>query len=173
MLHSVVLTKSGNVFCFGDNTYGQLGIGKTIASGTSVPQNVIKLQNIVKIASNHHSAAISEQGDLYFWGTGVFGTFYEPQIVKGGIVDVSIGGSFGILRDKEGLLWSWGQNDFGELGQNDTKARMYPNPISALKRKNILKLACGGQFAISIGQSKADAPKLLAETQYNTASLFN
>ena len=84
-MHSVVLTKSGNVYCFGDNTYGQLGIGKTIVSGTSVPQNVIKLQNIVKIASNHHSAALIEQGDLYFWGTGVFGTFYEPQIVKGGI----------------------------------------------------------------------------------------
>jgi len=34
---------------------------------------------------------------LYFWGTGVFGTFYEPKVViDGDIVDVSVGGSFGI-----------------------------------------------------------------------------
>lgn len=38
LLHSVILTRAGTVFCFGDNTYGQLGIGKTIANGTSVPQ---------------------------------------------------------------------------------------------------------------------------------------
>jgi hypothetical protein len=57
---------------------------------------VKSLKNIVKIASNHHSAAISSNHDLYFWGTGVFGTFYEPQIVQGNMSDVCIGGSFGI-----------------------------------------------------------------------------
>jgi len=81
---------------FGDNTFGQLGIGMTQSNGTSIPQPIPKLKNVVKIASNHHSAAITNNGDLYFWGTGVFGTFYEPQLVQGGILDVSIGGSFGI-----------------------------------------------------------------------------
>lgn len=55
--------------------------------------------------------------------------------MEGGIIEVSIGGSFGIAKDKDGLLWSWGQNESGELGQNDLKMRIYPHPILALKRK--------------------------------------
>ena len=30
------------------------------------------------------------------------------MVMEGGIVEVSIGGSFGIAKDKDGLLWSWG-----------------------------------------------------------------
>ena len=51
------------------------------------------------------------------------------------IAEVSIGGSFGIARDKDGLLWTWGQNSNGELGLNDMKTRLYPHPILTLKRK--------------------------------------
>lgn len=107
------------------------------------------------MATNHHSAAISETGDLYFWGTGVFGTFYEPQLVQGNMMDVEIGGSFGIAKDIDGMLWSWGQNEFGELGQNDTKARLYPNLIGSLKRKAVNRVACGGSFAILIGVDRS------------------
>lgn len=54
---------------------------------------------------------------MFFWGTGVFGTFNEPKmIIDADIIDVSVGGSFGIATDKDGLLWSWGQNSSGELG---------------------------------------------------------
>lgn len=69
----------------------------------------LPIKGITKIASNHHSAAISGKGELYFWGTGVFGTFYEPRVViDADIREVSIGGNFGIAQDKEGLLWAWG-----------------------------------------------------------------
>ncbi len=74
----------------------------------------LKLPRIVKISCNHHSAAIGEKGELFFWGTGVFGTFYEPKmVVDSDIVDVSIGGSFGVAQDRSGILWSWGQNSSG------------------------------------------------------------
>lgn len=57
----------------------------------------LPLERIVKIASNHHSAAISNKGELFFWGTGVFGTYYVPRmIIDSEIVDVSIGGTFGV-----------------------------------------------------------------------------
>ena len=66
---------------------------------------------IRKISCNHHTAAINELGALFFWGTGVFGTFNEPKmIIDADIVDVAVGGSFGVATDKDGLLWSWGQN---------------------------------------------------------------
>jgi len=55
-----------------------------------------------------------------------------------------------MAQDKEGLLWTWGQNQTGELGLNDLKTRLYPNPILSLKKKVIKTFACGGQFAIAL-----------------------
>ena len=67
---------------------------------------------------------------------------------------MSVGGSFGIAKDKDGMLWTWGQNTNGELGLNDTKTRLYPHPILSLKRKHITKAVCGGSFAVAIGPDK-------------------
>ena len=65
----------------------------------------------MSISCNHHSAAIGQFGELYFWGTSVFGTFFEPKmVIDSGIVQVSVGGCFGVAKDKDGMLWSWGQN---------------------------------------------------------------
>lgn len=113
------------------------------------------ITGIKKLSCNHHTAAINEHGALYFWGTGVFGIFNEPRIIiDSDIEDVSVGGSFGIARDKDGLLWSWGQNTSGELGHSDTSTKLYPIPILQLKRKPIQNVICGGAFAIAIGEHK-------------------
>jgi alpha-tubulin suppressor-like RCC1 family protein len=33
---------------------------------------------VKKVAAGHHSAAVTDTGALYMWGTGVFGEFYTP-----------------------------------------------------------------------------------------------
>jgi alpha-tubulin suppressor-like RCC1 family protein len=93
----------------------------------------LRLREIQQVACNHHAAAIGPNGELYFWGTGVFGTFYEPKlIIESDIVDVSVGGCFGVAKDKTGLLWAWGKNSFGELCQQDKETRNQPHPIMQL-----------------------------------------
>ena len=101
---------TGRVVSFGDNQFGQLGLGVNAGiTSTGMPTQIPDLVNIKAIACNHHSAAIGQRGELYFWGTGVFGTFFEPRVVvESDISEVSIGGSFGIAKDKDGLLWTWG-----------------------------------------------------------------
>ena len=59
------------------------------------------------------------------------------MVVEGGIIDISIGGSFGTALDRDGLIWSWGSNSNGELGIGDYEAKPYPYPVSHLKTKNI------------------------------------
>lgn len=97
------------------------------------------LHNVVSVASGHHSAAITSSGALYFWGTGVFGSFYEPKlVVDSDIVALSIGGCFGAAVDRDGLIWTWGSNSKGELGMGDFEARPYPFPVSQLKSKKVV-----------------------------------
>lgn len=124
------------------------------------PTVIPNLTNIKKIACNHHTAAIGSKGELYFWGTGVFGTYLQPRMVLDkNVVDVNIGGCFGMAQDMEGLLWTWGQNNSGELGLNDYKTRLHPHPILQLKKKQIKKFACGGAFAVALGKDKRIASK--------------
>ena len=74
-----------------------MGLGPNAGKCKSIPSKIQSLSNIVKIACSHHSAALSRTGELYFWGTSIFGSLYEPKLVMGSdIVDMSIGGCFGI-----------------------------------------------------------------------------
>lgn len=72
------------------------------------------------IKAGSFSASIShDTGDLYLWGSGVFGEFLTPHRVKtinGSVVDVSIGNHFGVALSNEGAIYTWGHNNSGELG---------------------------------------------------------
>lgn len=72
------------------------------------------------IAAGSFSGSIShDSGDLYLWGSGVFGEFLTPHRVKtiqGVTLEVSIGNHFGSAVNKDGVVYSWGHNNSGELG---------------------------------------------------------
>jgi X-linked retinitis pigmentosa GTPase regulator len=82
------------------------------------------------IRAGSFSASIShDTGDLYVWGSGVFGEFLTPHRVKtinGITTDVAIGNHFGVAINKEGTLYTWGHNNSGELGQGDFEERATP-----------------------------------------------
>ena len=82
------------------------------------------------IAAGSFSAAISEEKmDLFLWGTGSFGEFLTPHRVKkikGQTVSVAVGNGFGVALSNHGYLYSWGVNDFGQLGSGDFKIRTTP-----------------------------------------------
>ena len=64
---SCALTGSGDVWCWGDNTYGQLGIGTTTMS--NVPVQVTGLSNITSLsAGSSHVCAIDSSNALWCWG---------------------------------------------------------------------------------------------------------
>ena len=69
--HSLVLCENNHVYAFGDNSFGQLGIGNR--KKKFYPQRVPLLSNLNIIllqAGGRHSAAITQSGALYTWGAG-------------------------------------------------------------------------------------------------------
>ena len=67
------------------------------------------------IAAGSFSASISkDRGELFIWGTGVFGKFVLPKIVymsnNEEIKSISIGNQFSIALSKIGSVYSWGIN---------------------------------------------------------------
>lgn len=61
----MVLTKNGMVYSMGGNSFGQLGIGNKKSTFRPVKINSLEDNFIEKIACGNHSAAITEQGELF------------------------------------------------------------------------------------------------------------
>ena len=66
-VHSLVLTESGEVYAWGNNVSGKLGLGDTEARLT--PTKVEGLPKVKAIAAGiEHSLALTESGEVYAWG---------------------------------------------------------------------------------------------------------
>ena len=151
--HTLFLTKSKNVYATGYNSHGELGLGNSLA--TFLPAKISKIQheNVVSIFAGSHSAAITEKGDLYVWGSETFGDIGEPIKFNGPnnkFIDASIGLDFGAGLDMDGMLHFWGENQSGQLGFGDFASRSSLTKNTNFDGKKVKKITCGGEFFIGI-----------------------
>ncbi|KAH1255297.1 Ultraviolet-B receptor UVR8 [Glycine max] len=74
--HSCAITVDGELYMWGKNTSGQLGLGKRAPNIVPLPTKVEYLKGInIKMAAlgSEHSVAISDGGAAFSWGIGVSG----------------------------------------------------------------------------------------------------
>jgi len=116
---SVALKTNGEVWTWGSNTYGELGLDST-DSYIDKPLQVETLSNIVDIgAGNYHAIALDEDGNVYTWGlnnSGQLGngaTADEKKPVKlnglSNIVKVDAYKNITTALDIDGNLYAWGE----------------------------------------------------------------
>jgi alpha-tubulin suppressor-like RCC1 family protein len=126
--HTLALMTDGSLIAWGDNTYGQLGVGNTVPG--MFLQRVGTDNNWVAVAAGqYHSLALKADGSLYAWGRNNGGQLGQgnttqqnsPQLVGTGYVAVARGeGAYQVMAiKKNGSLWCWGSNWFGQLGLGD------------------------------------------------------
>ena len=135
--HSLALDENGNVWAWGDNTYGQLG--QEDETDTYVPQKVEGLEHIVQIAAGgYHSLALDEGGSVWAWGRNncfQLGNEDEDSFVPkmvAGLSDITMVATkfdHNLAVEGNSALWAWGENSFGQLGQNGTVGEDAATPI--------------------------------------------
>ena len=127
LLHGMAITADGNLWVWGDNSYGQLGDGTTIER----PEPIRIMQNVVSVSAGaEYSMAVTADGRLWAWGWNAYGQLgdgtteesHVPVMVMDKIVAVSAGDaevySFAIRED--GSLWVWGDTRYSQLGSGTT-----------------------------------------------------
>lgn len=133
LIHTTFLTDKGDVYSFGFNNRGPLGLGdeepRTIATqieGAFGGEKVVGIDN-----GNGVSHAITESGKLYAWGSNTNGQLglgdrderLIPTLVEAladeTIVTVSSGVSFTLVLTADGQVWGFGANRDGQLGSPD------------------------------------------------------
>jgi alpha-tubulin suppressor-like RCC1 family protein len=66
--HTLALTRNGDVWAWGFNNNGELGVGSTMEA--YVPQRIDDLSRITAIAAgSYHSAALARDGTVWTWGS--------------------------------------------------------------------------------------------------------
>ena len=122
---SMALDENGNVYTWGLNDYGQLGLGNK--TNTKIPTIVPGIFNITKIeGGNKSSYAITDEGEVYAWGynsngqlgdgTNTIRTSPVKVVNISGIIDISASTTDQTLALKDdGTVWGWGYASLGAL----------------------------------------------------------
>jgi len=154
--HTLVLSEHGRVFSTGGNILGQLGTGDKTSSTHF--KEIEKLLNIfvIKVDAGNISGCLTDEGQVYVWGTGVFGELLFPTLLTrfiNPIKDFSIGGCSGVFVDSENVVYTWGSNVAGQLGLGDYEGRAYPVIVPLLKDYLITQVSCGKSYVLALGRT--------------------
>lgn len=158
-MHSLALDINGNVWAWGDNTYGQLG--NSNVSDSNIPVKVLGLSNVKQLAAGaSHNIALSTDGSVWSWGNNVHGQLgngttidsFSPVKVSNlnVITDITAGAAHNVVLDNRGIAWSWGMNIRGELGDGNTYASaMIPVQVNFGK---IISINSGNSHTLAIDE---------------------
>ena len=114
--HSCVLRYDHTVHCWGDNSFGQLGIGNALSQYEASP--VVQLTDVQQIALGiAHTCALLRDGRVACWGDNRFGQVtgsaeqaFTPVIVEQvqNVVKLVAGGNTTCALQSSGLVLCWG-----------------------------------------------------------------
>jgi len=136
-LHSCALTSGGVVLCWGDNFYGQLGIGGAEQSLTPVEVFFTPINVTAISTGNQHTCVVTGGGAVKRWGENRSGQVGDgttrdsifPTDVVGltsGITRIAAGGRHTCALTTGGGVKCWGANGAGQLGDGTTTQRLTP-----------------------------------------------
>lgn len=155
--HSLVLATNGFLFAWGDNKYGQLGIGHS-SSVHYIPEHVSSLVGVpfAQIcAGGHHCFSLSLSGALFGWGRNNFGQLgvnddkdhIVPILVKSlrtqRVRHVTAGEYHSAVLTEDGGVFTFGWGSYGQLGHNSNNDEYNPRKVFELMGKVVTQIACG------------------------------
>jgi alpha-tubulin suppressor-like RCC1 family protein len=146
--HTCILSETGGVQCWGDNSQGQLGNGR-LANSTA-PVNVDGLMNGVTLIAagvgsvreleafvGAHTCALTTSGGVKCWGDNDEGQLGEGKTVdrdtpadvvglKSGVKGIAAGAHHSCALTIAGNVKCWGDNSQGQLGNGTTTDSLLP-----------------------------------------------
>jgi alpha-tubulin suppressor-like RCC1 family protein len=136
--HSCALSQSNAIWCWGDNTDGQLGNGGNASS--NVPVTVAGGLQFASVSAGYsHTCGLLAGGEAYCWGrnnrgqlgNGTTSSQSAPAAVTGGLRFKNLSaGDFhtcGVTIDN--VAYCWGDNEYGTVGDGSQANRTAPAKI--------------------------------------------
>ena len=124
------------LFAWGLNGNGQLGQSNLTSCSSPIQIPGTTWSSIS--SGNQHSLATKTDGTLWSWGYNLYGQlgqnnttqFNSPVQIPGttwNFVGLGKDDTFSLATKTDGTLWSWGRNQWGQLGQSNRT--YYSSPV--------------------------------------------
>jgi alpha-tubulin suppressor-like RCC1 family protein len=172
--HAMALSEGGRIFAWGRNDFGQLGTGdeenRALPVYTELPYETF----ISQVAcGGNYTMAMEKRGSLWTWGrfqasnyprlfTDTWCNGYESKGENGikgiKLAKISAGDQHMGVLSKEGKIFTWGYNDYGQLGWGlhgvDRVGQQKPNMVKGMiESEEVIDFACGGGHTVAITKS--------------------
>jgi alpha-tubulin suppressor-like RCC1 family protein len=156
--HSCAITGSGEVWCWGAGSAGQLGRPKAMDSG--VPAKVVGVSGAVSLAlGDAHSCALLGDGSIRCWGADASGELGRPagSTEPGALAKVvgvppakAISASMHhtCAVSQAGEVWCWGFNGDGQLGGTPGRDRVPPGQVAGVE--GVIAVTAGAWHACAL-----------------------
>lgn len=162
--HNAALQNDGAVWAWGYNGFGQLGVGTTVES--TIPLRVEGLSGVRSVAAGFfHTVALKGDGTVWTWGDNGFeqlglgdgsvATSSLPLQVAGltGVTAIAAAGAHTLVLKRDGTVWVWGWNAYGQLGIGSNKNASVPMQVPGLH--GVTAIAAGYFHSMALNDAGA------------------
>jgi uncharacterized repeat protein (TIGR02543 family) len=166
VVHSFGMTTSGELYAWGSNELGQLGDGTT--ANKSIP-TLISFEGLQSgetirdvFAGQYHTFVVTSNGRVYAWGFNNYGQLGDGTLVDNStptLISFPVGETIrNVVADQDhslavtttGRVYSWGRNNFGQLGDNTLADNSTPTLISFPGGETIRNVAAGIGHSLAV-----------------------
>lgn len=139
--HTCATKTDGALWCWGWNLAGQLGIGTAEAKSTPFQVDSANDWDVVSTGAAH-TCATKVNGTLWCWGANGVGQLGDGTTVGKSIPtqvgnasdwvavaggsNTNFAGAHTCATKTDGTLWCWGENSFGQIGDDTTESKSAP-----------------------------------------------
>ncbi|XP_011049375.1 PREDICTED: probable E3 ubiquitin-protein ligase HERC4 isoform X2 [Acromyrmex echinatior] len=166
--HSIALTNDGELYAWGSNREGQLGLGSYTT--TEIKPKRISTLAAVPIAfiacGGYHTIVISKSGAVFSWGRNTFGQLGLNDVQQRNlpcqlrtlrnakVCYATCGEEFSVFLTMDGGVFTCGAGMYGQLGHGNTTNEILPRQVMELMGSTVTQISCGKRHTLALVPSR-------------------
>ena len=150
------------MYTWGEGKNGKLGHGDdTDEFNPRILEPLLGKDIIAMSCGREHTIAVTDEGEVYSWGTGAGGRLgngkernrFTPLAIAGlrgrYVNQVSCGEAHSAAISGNGVLFTWGRGEYGQLGYEEQK-QLVPQEVDSAPwdSKQVAQVSCGRNFTL-------------------------
>jgi alpha-tubulin suppressor-like RCC1 family protein len=136
---SFAVLADGTIASWGLNSSSQLGDGDIENRALPALVTALGSDNVDVVAGNVYACALKRNGSVFCWGTGASGELGQGSLnpvrhptridaLGTDVIEIVAGDAHTCVRKRDGSLWCWGRNNFGQSNGADPSASPLHTP---------------------------------------------
>ncbi|XP_076648302.1 HECT and RLD domain containing E3 ubiquitin ligase 4 [Halictus rubicundus] len=166
--HTLALTNNGELYSWGSNNEGQLGLGSKVENERK-PKLINGLDGIpiAHIAcGGYHSIVISKSGAVFGWGKNTFGQLglndtqdrnvpcQLKTLQNTKVCYAACGEDFSVFLTIDGGVFTCGAGMYGQLGHGNNSNEILPRQVMELMGSIVTQVSCGKRHTLALVSSQ-------------------